>query len=85
MPTGYPGMVILAIFPPAFFWIVDPLVDAVKARGIKSVDIDGEKRFLEANEAGKRKAGLLFTALFLAATAWIHTRPGFSAKAVRIA
>jgi alkane 1-monooxygenase len=74
MPTGYPGMVVLAMFPPAFFWIVDPMVEAVKARGLKSAGGNGEKQFLEANEEGKRKASVFFTALFLGATAWLQIR-----------
>lgn len=29
MPTGYPGMVLLALIPPLFFWIMNPKVEAV--------------------------------------------------------
>jgi len=30
LPSGYPGMYILSLFPPAFFWIMNPLVKAHK-------------------------------------------------------
>jgi len=26
-PTGYPGMMVLALFPPLFFKVMDPLVE----------------------------------------------------------
>lgn len=28
LPTGYPGMFVLALVPPAYFWVMDPLVKA---------------------------------------------------------
>lgn len=74
MPTGYPGMVVLALFPPAFFWIVDPMVDAVKMRNKGVANKDIEKFFLEANEEGKRKASVFFTSLFFVVTAALQLR-----------
>lgn len=31
MPTGYPGMMILALIPPAWFWIMNKKIDTIKA------------------------------------------------------
>lgn len=31
MPTGYPGMMILALIPPAWFWIMNKKIDKIKA------------------------------------------------------
>jgi hypothetical protein len=31
MPTGYPGMLILALFPPLWFKVMNPLVDQQNA------------------------------------------------------
>ncbi len=31
LPTGYPGMVLLALVPPAFFAVMDPRLDAMRA------------------------------------------------------
>ncbi|CAJ1340376.1 unnamed protein product [Effrenium voratum] len=49
LPTGYFGMVLLAFFPPAFFWIMDPLVDAHNKNAdedeTRVVQASAEKRF----------------------------------------
>ena len=31
MPTGYPGMMVLSLFPPLWFYVMNPLVDKVMA------------------------------------------------------
>jgi alkane 1-monooxygenase len=33
LPTGYPGMILLAVIPPLWFRVMNPLVDRVHARG----------------------------------------------------
>lgn len=30
MPMGYPGMIVLALFPPLFFWVMHPVIDKYK-------------------------------------------------------
>lgn len=44
LPTGYPGMFILALCPPAFFWVMNPLVKAHEAN---------KKRLLDTVKDGK--------------------------------
>lgn len=46
LPTGYFGMMTLAACPPAFFWIMDPLVDAHNSRGdTKLAEREAAKKF----------------------------------------
>ncbi len=30
MPTGYPGMMLMALFPPVWFWVMNPRVEALE-------------------------------------------------------
>jgi len=51
LPTGYPGMLVLALFPPIFFTIMNPLVDANKAR----LKDGNEEQWQKALGTAKRK------------------------------
>ncbi len=35
LPSGYIGMILLSFFPPAWFWIVDPLLEKINSSRIK--------------------------------------------------
>jgi alkane 1-monooxygenase len=38
MPTGYPGMMILSLLPPAWFYVMDPRVRKIKAEFYNEID-----------------------------------------------
>ncbi len=38
MPTGYPGMIVLALFPPLWFWVMNPKVKKIQAENKEFID-----------------------------------------------
>eukprot|EP00924_Labyrinthula_sp_SR-Ha-C_P010693 snap_masked-scaffold_49-processed-gene-1.63-mRNA-1 protein AED:0.16 eAED:0.16 QI:0/-1/0/1/-1/1/1/0/510 len=53
LPTGYPGMFALALVPPAFFWVMNPLVkahDDNKERIKREVENFGEYEYAKSPE-----------------------------------
>ena len=69
LPSGYPGMLVLALFPPIFFWIMNPLVKVAKIplEELLSEEKEFQKsaEWLKAERVAKIKM-VAFTTFFLA-------------------
>ena len=65
LPSGYPGMLVLALFPPIYRFVMNPLVDAAKVTP-ENYDEKGNFRKGERWEAAERQANRRFSAFSLA-------------------